>query len=263
MISVPSCESPANAQTVAATAGQVGAVNAASDPDSRGADGAQGNGRDVLLEHHRVELRASGLTDTTIGAAEIYSETDHARLAEILNWCSAPRKMVPAIVFPYFAPTGPAGYSRIKSDNPRRCRGEPVRYESPRDRPGQGAKSWDSSFPKADAKIEERVGWDSALSALPGGSAFCGSTRGPEGLDELAHDRHKENPAQPRDQIFADLVSEGSRKNRGARGPKISLLTTPDAGTGFCRSTRGPWSDKAVARGAGLAAASLPLETRQ
>ena len=90
-----------------------------------------------LLSHHLVELRRSGLNDTTISLAGIYSESDSSRLAEILGWRGCPRKMAPAIVFPYRRPDGSCDYRRIKPDNPRIQQGSPVRYESPKGRPNE------------------------------------------------------------------------------------------------------------------------------
>ena len=90
-----------------------------------------------LLQHHRAELRASGLTDETIIAAGIYSEVSPQALAEILHWSRPPRQLPPAIVFPYHGTRGPIGYSRIKADNPRQSNGSPVKYESPRGLPNE------------------------------------------------------------------------------------------------------------------------------
>lgn len=90
-----------------------------------------------LLSHHLDELRASGLTDQTIVAAGIYSEASPAALAEILHWSRPPRRLPPAIVFPYFGPQGPLGYCRIKADNPRQSKDKLVKYESPRGLPNE------------------------------------------------------------------------------------------------------------------------------
>ena len=89
-----------------------------------------------LLPHHLADLQASGLTDETIQAAGLYSETDFARLTRILGW-NVPRKMSPSLVFPYFTIDGANGYCRVKPDDPRTCQGKPVKYESPKGRSNQ------------------------------------------------------------------------------------------------------------------------------
>src|SRR5262249_62109970 len=40
----------------------------------------------AVNDRHVAELRESGLTDTTIRDAGIYSESDPARIAELLGW---------------------------------------------------------------------------------------------------------------------------------------------------------------------------------
>jgi len=39
----------------------------------------------ALLPHHAEDLRRSGLSDETVRAAGIFSETDHRKLAALLN----------------------------------------------------------------------------------------------------------------------------------------------------------------------------------
>ncbi len=90
-----------------------------------------------LLPHHVRELRASGLTNETIKAAGIFSETKYENLAAVLDWRKFPKKMAPALVFPFHAADGTNGYSRIKPDRPRRIGGKMVKYESPRGRGNQ------------------------------------------------------------------------------------------------------------------------------
>ena len=90
-----------------------------------------------LLPHHLAELRASGLTDETIRAAGIYSVTEPARLAAVLNWTRVLNKMVPALVYPYIGADGANGYARVKPDTPRTLQGGPIRYESPKGQPNR------------------------------------------------------------------------------------------------------------------------------
>jgi hypothetical protein len=69
-----------------------------------------------LLEHHRAKCAASRLSDETIRAAGLRSETDHAKLAVLLGWPKAPKKIAPALVFPYTSADGSNGYARIRPD---------------------------------------------------------------------------------------------------------------------------------------------------
>ena len=95
--------------------------------------------RGPLLDHHRADLHASGLTDETIKAAGIYSESRPDALGAILGWEYSPKKLVPAIVIPYIDADGRNSYCRAKPDRPRKSRkdGKPVKYESPRGQPNR------------------------------------------------------------------------------------------------------------------------------
>ena len=90
-----------------------------------------------LLPHHLAELKLSGLSDATISAAGIYSEDNYESLASQLNWLNVPKRMAPALVFPFVDEHGNNGYSRIKPDNPRTHGGKTVKYESPRGVPNR------------------------------------------------------------------------------------------------------------------------------
>lgn len=72
----------------------------------------------TLLEHHVQDLKLSGLTDKTIEAAGLFSETDFGKLAGLLNRKKYGRKNGPALVFPYHDETGAVVLHRIKPDNP-------------------------------------------------------------------------------------------------------------------------------------------------
>lgn len=87
-----------------------------------------------LLPHHREELRKSGLTDATIDATGIYSETDPVEIARLLNWSRPVRNCGAALVFPFFNLDGtPSGFARVKLDKPRTGdEGKTVKYEQPR-----------------------------------------------------------------------------------------------------------------------------------
>src|SRR5438309_1680371 len=91
-----------------------------------------------LLPHHLAGLRARGLSDATITAAGLRSETSKDKLAALLGWKRAGRTIAPAIVIPFTAADGSNGYHRIRPDVPRRDRnGKPVKYESPKGQPNQ------------------------------------------------------------------------------------------------------------------------------
>jgi putative DNA primase/helicase len=87
----------------------------------------------ALLPHHREELHRSSLTDATIAALGVYSETDPRRIAEILNW-SGSATLGAALVFPFRRPDGTLdGFSRVKPDKPRLSQdGRPCKYEQPK-----------------------------------------------------------------------------------------------------------------------------------
>lgn len=91
-----------------------------------------------LHPNHLADLRRSGLTDATIKAAGLRSESDCVKLAGIINAEFYKKSMGSALVFPYFDANGQNGYSRIKPDRPRKDHnGKLVKYEAPRDTPNQ------------------------------------------------------------------------------------------------------------------------------
>ena len=84
-----------------------------------------------LLPNHLTDLRKSGLTDETIGAAGIYSESDHQKLAALLNRRSWPRDYGPGLVFPFHDETGAVVLTRIKPDHPPIKREKLAKYLQP------------------------------------------------------------------------------------------------------------------------------------
>ena len=85
----------------------------------------------MLVQKHRDELHASGLTDSTIDAAGIYSTSNRA-IAELLRWQPKHHDWGQGFVIPYPNRNGDALFSRVKLDFPRHNRdGKPVKYESP------------------------------------------------------------------------------------------------------------------------------------
>ena len=91
-------------------------------------------GRDLSAEH-REHLRGSGLSDVTIGAAQVYTETTASKVAEILRWSKWDRGT--ALVFPFFMPgrAEPVMY-RVRPERPLSARreGKTVvrKYEQPK-----------------------------------------------------------------------------------------------------------------------------------
>ncbi|HEX3999422.1 MAG TPA: phage/plasmid primase, P4 family [Pirellulales bacterium] len=85
-----------------------------------------------LLPHHLAQLRSSGLKDTTITAAGIYSETNPRQLTVMLGWRKPTKGLAPALVFPFTGLDGRSSYCRIRPDAPRKVKKKPVKYESPR-----------------------------------------------------------------------------------------------------------------------------------
>jgi putative DNA primase/helicase len=85
-----------------------------------------------LLPHHLKRLRTSGLSDATIKAAELYSETKPERLAALLHWSNPGKHLAPALVIPFVDAEGHNGFARVRPDTPRKVGGRIAKYESPR-----------------------------------------------------------------------------------------------------------------------------------
>jgi len=129
-----------------------------------------------ILPHHLAELRESGLSDTTIIAAGIKSETNYQRLTAILGHRKLPKRMAPAIVFPFVSAEGTNGYCRIKPDTPRKFGDRIVKYESPKGRaneiylpPGVA-----DTLSRPDAELLLTEGEKKALKATQEGFAYIG-----------------------------------------------------------------------------------------
>jgi putative DNA primase/helicase len=96
------------------------------------------NGPARILPHHLAGLRARGLTDATIAAAGLTSETSRDKLAALLRWKRPGKTIAPAIVIPFYGADGSNGYARVRPDVPRLDRnGKPVKYESPKGEPNR------------------------------------------------------------------------------------------------------------------------------
>ncbi len=90
-----------------------------------------------LLPHHLAKCRASGLSDATIKAAGLRSETNRETLAAMLNKRRPHKGLAPAIVFQYTDREGRNGYCRVRPDSPRKDGKGVVKYESPIGQPNQ------------------------------------------------------------------------------------------------------------------------------
>src|SRR5215470_11394968 len=97
----------------------------------------QVRGRDTIAKRtlsaaHRRKLEGSGLTPGTIAASGIYTETDPAAVARLLNWRRPADDAVPALVIPFRGLDGkPAGHARLKPRKPR-PEGGKLRHGPPR-----------------------------------------------------------------------------------------------------------------------------------
>jgi hypothetical protein len=88
-----------------------------------------------LSEKHREELaKGSGLSEETIRAAGLYTESDPEKIGQLLGWDGPAPALGDCLVIPYFDKNGkPTDYRRLKPDCPRAdADGNPVKYESPR-----------------------------------------------------------------------------------------------------------------------------------
>jgi hypothetical protein len=82
----------------------------------------------TLVDAHRDELRASGLTDETIARAGIFSAPER-QTREVLGYGAGA-----GLVFPYRSLNGSASYARVKLDNPG---ADGKRYRSPAKQPNR------------------------------------------------------------------------------------------------------------------------------
>jgi hypothetical protein len=83
--------------------------------------------RPALLPQHLAELRASGLTDGTLAANAVHSETDPAAVADLLDWGKARAKLLgPVLVYPHHDRDGRSlGHATVKPDSPRDRKDKP------------------------------------------------------------------------------------------------------------------------------------------
>lgn len=84
----------------------------------------------TVLDHHRAQLRASGLHDETIKVAKLFSVTDPDEAGDYLNWKG--EGPVPSIGFFQFGRNGKVRGVVLRPDSPRRrSNGTTPKYESP------------------------------------------------------------------------------------------------------------------------------------
>ena len=85
----------------------------------------------MLLPNHLTDLRNSGLTDETIAAAGVYSETDHGKLAALLNRKTWQRAYGAGLVFPFYDESGAVVLNRVKPDHPPTKSRKSAKYLQP------------------------------------------------------------------------------------------------------------------------------------
>src|SRR5262249_54356832 len=93
------------------------------------------------LPQHLAELLASGLTPETISINKIYSESDPAAVAKLINWSTTRAKALgPVLVYPPHHRDGhPLDHATVKPDQPRDRKDKPgkIKYENPYRRPNR------------------------------------------------------------------------------------------------------------------------------
>ena len=91
--------------------------------------------RATLHEKHLDELYASGLTDSTIEAAGLYTLERNEDIKALLGWAPAKHDWGLTLVFPF---RGANGYVRVKPSFPRtNGKGGLVKYEAPKGEPNR------------------------------------------------------------------------------------------------------------------------------
>ena len=96
-----------------------------------------------LSTAHLEELTASGISRDAADAAGVHTETDSARVSELLNWSGPATALGACLVFPYLDAGGrPTGYHRLKPSAPRTSRkkddkGKSIKYEGPKGQPNR------------------------------------------------------------------------------------------------------------------------------
>lgn len=164
---------------------------------------------DRILERHLVELRGVKLTDETLAANGVYSETDPDKIAKLLNWPGSAKQLGPVLVFPYFDRDGqPLDHVTVKPDRPRDDKkklGKKIKYENPKGPPNRVyipvCARHALADPKADLFLSE--GCKKALAATQNGFP-CLSLPGVWGW--CAKRKQKNGKKVGRHELNADLA---------------------------------------------------------
>jgi putative DNA primase/helicase len=130
----------------------------------------------MLLPNHLIDLRGSGLSDSTIAAAGIYSETDHRTIAAALNRKAWPRAYGPALMFPFRDESGAVVLVRAKPDNPPKKNGKAHKYLQPSGAPIRAyiPTSLNGALADADRVLLLTEGEKKSLAAVQAGFATVG-----------------------------------------------------------------------------------------
>lgn len=132
----------------------------------------------MLLPNHLRDLRGSGLSDETIAAAGIYSETDHRTIAAALNRKTWPRAYGAAMLFPFHDESGAVVLVRAKPDNPPKKNGKAHKYLQPSGAPIRAyvPASLNGALADADRVLLITEGEKKSLAAVQSGFAAIGLT---------------------------------------------------------------------------------------
>jgi hypothetical protein len=161
-----------------------------------------------LSDAHRADLRASGLSDAHIAAAQLYTEYDPAKVSKLLNWSRPAPKLGPCLCFPYFSPDGtPSGYAVLKPTTPRERDSKPTKYESPKGVPLRVYVPPGTRAALADPKVPLILteGCKKALKADQEGFA-CAGLSGVEGWSQKRA-RGEDNKPKGTRELLPDLAT--------------------------------------------------------
>lgn len=92
-----------------------------------------GDGRPVLLDHHRELLHARAISDAVIADRGYTSTTIGRWLHDEAGFSHAVAALTPGLVIPVRDVTGRVRFHQYRPDRPRTVRGRPAKYELPRE----------------------------------------------------------------------------------------------------------------------------------
>jgi hypothetical protein len=199
--SLASQDSPQAAED-AKTEGKAQPSRPASGRDARRSTQPETSKCPYLHERDLKDLKASGLTDETIQANGLYTESVGEKLAALLNRRPTSGKQIPlfclglGLVIPYHDLAGKVVSYRVKPHSPRTRDGKPIKYEQPVGEPPHAyfPRSSRTRLPDGKSPIYITEGEKKALAlsqlGLPAvglGGVWCGCKAGTEELiDDLA-----------------------------------------------------------------------------